>query len=211
MPNLGIYLAVITSPFTPNSIADLGENAALALPAMAVFIVLLPSQRSLALAWGLSLAICVGVIAWAKLSHFPVPTISGHAGISVAFYLGLAVLAVRLALRPAGIAADLLLSGIVGAVCWSVWILGWHSGSEIIAGASVGLVCPIALMSVATGRESGTHEGIAILVAIGFLIPVLHGVRINYIAAGRLALAAIDRNVAKADREEGGVWKFQLA
>ena len=139
-------------------IADLGEAAILALPATAVFIMLLPRHRSLALAWGLSLAICVGVIASAKLSHFPVPGTSGHAGISVAFYLGLAVLVLKLAPRSLAIPAAFVLFGIVGAVCLSVCTLGWHSGSEVIAGAAVGLVGPIAVMSVPTETPAPTKR-----------------------------------------------------
>lgn len=182
-------------------IADFGEAAAL-LPAAAAVAVPLAMRRrwSAVLAWGGALAVCAlaalllktgiagldgGSAPFDAATVRPRPIVSGHACIAVAFYGGLAVLARRVAGGLGRVAALALAVVPATAICAAVWMLGWHNLPEIACGALLGAVCPAVLaaaLPVAPARSLGGSA--AMLAAAALVVGALHGIRIDYAAAG---------------------------
>jgi hypothetical protein len=174
-----------------NSIVDCGEIGVLVIAAVAVGLPLVHRHRSLAIAWGLSLAICIIVVTGAKLSHFLIPDISGHAAVTVGFYLGLTAIMLKLAPRRLAVAAGLVLASMAAAICWSVWALHWHSALNVVAGALLGLACPATVALVPASRQSHAYEAMALLAVAALVIIVLHGLRLDYIERAQAAFIAL--------------------
>ena len=173
-----------------NSVVDCGEIGVLAIATAAVGLPLSRRNPTLAIAWGSSLAICIVVVAWAKLTHCLIPNISGHAAVTVGFYLGLAAIMLKLAPRRLAIAAGLVLASMAAAICWSVWALHWHSALNVVGGAILGLACPVAVALVPASRQSHASEAMALLAVAALVIVALHGLRLDYIAGTQAALLA---------------------
>jgi hypothetical protein len=171
--------------------ADFGELALIAPAFVAACTVLVFHRRHRdALAWALALAVCVGVTLILKIfvgrfdfnilhrsfqtGSFP----SGHAGISLVFYDGLAALlwygSRSLLLRMLATALVSLQAMIVV----SVFLLGWHPVIDIVAGLFLGAACLGAARCSGMPRPA-TVEGLAgLAIVVAAVIIAFHGERL---------------------------------
>jgi hypothetical protein len=173
-------------------IADFGELA-LILPAFAAAaaILLLHRRYREVAAWGGALVGCIVVTAALKAGIGPFKTSlfghgirsaslpSGHAGLAVVFYGGLALLLWYGAGNWFGrlLAAALLI--VETLVVTSVFVLSWHPVIDVLTGLALGAMCLVMLYPHAGRQRRSWTEAAAVCVAVLVLVSALHGVRID--------------------------------
>ncbi|HZS83822.1 MAG TPA: hypothetical protein VFA50_13185 [Stellaceae bacterium] len=170
--------------------ADLGD-AAVILPAflaVAGALVLCRRAKEAAL-WGAGLLLCIAATLTLKLAigSFRLTVFghgvraaslpSGHAGLSMVFYGGLAMLIWYGTRSLAGRLAAAALILLEALIVTGVFLLGWHPILDLYSGLGLGVLCLLALWALRDPRPRGGAQIAAMLVSGAILVAAMHGVR----------------------------------
>lgn len=191
--------------------ADFGEMTLIgpAFVAACITLLLYGRQRD-AFAWALALAVCVVVTVVLKtfvgrfeisIFHHVVRTgafPSGHAGISLVFYDGLAALlwyGSRLLLLRVLAAALVALQAMIVA---AVFLLGWHPFIDIVAGLFLGVACLAAAYWRGIPKPATVGDLTRLAVVVAAVIVAFHGERLDdgKLLDGLLGRARIENSLS---------------
>lgn len=171
-------------------IADLGDIAVI-VPAFlaAALALLLHGRRREALSWGTALLICIAVTAASKAgigsfrfilfghhvtaASFP----SGHAGLSMVLYGGLAAFIWYGTKSMLGRLTAVALLSLETAIVLAVFLLKWHPIIDLFAGLTLGFLCLAGLFLAGVHRRRGAIEIATMLLAGGIALGAMHGIR----------------------------------
>jgi membrane-associated phospholipid phosphatase len=202
------------SPHILNFLADLGDIAVLGPAIVAACATLLAcGRRRDAVAWALAFSACTAATVILKTlvggfaisiqaGAFP----SGHAGIGVVFYGGLAMLLWRGSRSPLPRAIAVALVLVQAIIVGSVFLLRWHPLVDMAAGLLLGAAC----LGLAYWRalpapaKLGELAGLALVVAS--VVAVLHGERFDdkKFVDRLLNRMPVDRSAVIASRDAAG-------
>lgn len=159
-------------------------NAAILLALSVLFTAWLAREAGVraTLAWGLSLALCVGVIAVLKIyfhgcprPEFGLRSPSGHAGFSLFVYGAIGVCAARDEAGWRRLLVPPLACAWIAAIAWSRYALHAHSVSEIVFGLALGGAALWLFLRLAAPLPVGRFPFVAAIIFAALLTVLMYG------------------------------------